>query len=275
MMFFADGFLQQMMERRVKNFFRSLMSVMLVGLGASPVSAGVYANEEDSIIGENNLEMIEAAIGTEYYEISRSIARMEVGSGYCTGFRIGEDLIMTNHHCMTFKPCQEVRFRFGYEKQLPRPEQVVFKCVKEEIALERLDFAIYRVEEITSSASYPVPVLSISKSAPSQGTPLIMASHAATIEKQIDRSAGCQVMEDEPYTNESRLSFGHGCDSMSGSSGAPILATNPWRIIGIHWGGRGDPPRPLPYNQGIRMVDVLSYVEANAPDLVSEMRLVE
>jgi len=259
----------------MKAALRVLATVFSSAFFLPAATAGVIAYEEDSIVGENNLEMIEATIGTEYYEVARSIARMEVGSGYCTGFRIGDDLIMTNYHCMTFKPCSQVQFRFGYEKQLPRPQQVVFKCVREEIALERLDFAIYRVEEITSSPTYPVPIMSISRSAPPEGTTLTMASHAATIEKQIDRSPGCKVMEDQPYTNELRLSFGHGCDSMSGSSGAPILAMNPWRIVGIHWGGRGDPPRPLPYNQGIRMVDILDYVQDSAPELISELRLVD
>jgi hypothetical protein len=65
----------------------------------SPNSIGI-----DRIVGDNNLEHIEEALNTDFYEMARSVARVEMSGGYCTGFRVGEDLMMTNNHCYNCAP---------------------------------------------------------------------------------------------------------------------------------------------------------------------------
>ena len=55
---------------------------------------------ERRIIGDNNLEPIEATSGSDAYDKSKIVARVETvdGSGFCTGSRIAEDLFLTNYH---------------------------------------------------------------------------------------------------------------------------------------------------------------------------------
>lgn len=105
---------------------------------------------ERKIIGNNDLEPIEATAGTDAYDKSRIVARVETvdGAGFCTGSRVGEDLFLTNYHCWEFKPCESIQFHMGYERDLPADQQQMFKCVEVLSKLESLDYALYRVEKV-------------------------------------------------------------------------------------------------------------------------------
>ena len=232
----------------------------------------------DSIVGTNQLEYIENALGTPEYELARSVARMEAGGGgYCSAFRIGETLIMTNYHCMVFKPCDQVSFHFAYERGLLASDSVQFKCSAVLSSLEHLDYALYRVEQVPTRSTYEVPILALSDNSVAAGARLLFPSHAATMPKQIDRSTDCIVAQATPYEGELRRSVGHNCDSMSGSSGSPLIRydSTPGAkgvVVGLHWGGRGD-HLSLPYNQAIQAVDILEHLRSTVPEVVGELRI--
>lgn len=105
---------------------------------------------ERKIIGNNDLEPIEATAGTDAYDKARIVARVETvdGSGFCTASRVAEDLFLTNYHCWEFKPCESIQFHMGYERDLPGEQQQYFKCVEVLSKLESLDYALYRVEKV-------------------------------------------------------------------------------------------------------------------------------
>jgi subtilisin-like proprotein convertase family protein len=107
---------------------------------------------ERKIIGDNNLEPIEATAGSDAYEKSKIVARVETvdGAGFCTGSRIAEDLFLTNFHCWEFKPCESIQFHLGYERDLPADQHEFYKCVEVLAKYETYDYAVYRVERITA-----------------------------------------------------------------------------------------------------------------------------
>jgi subtilisin-like proprotein convertase family protein len=107
---------------------------------------------ERRIIGDNNLEPIEATIGSDAYDKSKIVARVETidGSGFCTGSRIAEDLFLTNYHCWEFKPCEAIQFHMGYERDLPADQHEFYKCVEVLAKYETYDYAVFRVERITA-----------------------------------------------------------------------------------------------------------------------------
>lgn len=107
---------------------------------------------ERRIIGDNDLEPIEATLGSDAYEKSKIVARVETvdGSGFCTGSRIAEDLFLTNYHCWEYRPCEAIQFHLGYERDLPADQQEFYKCVEVLAKYETYDYAVFRVERVTA-----------------------------------------------------------------------------------------------------------------------------
>jgi len=103
---------------------------------------------ERRIIGNNDLEPIEATRSTATYEKARIVARVEGadGDGFCTGSRVAEDLFLTNFHCYEFLPCEQIQFHLGYERDLPADQQLTLKCSEVIEKNEELDYALFRVE---------------------------------------------------------------------------------------------------------------------------------
>jgi len=114
---------------------------------------------ERRIIGQNDLEQIEETLATDIYAKASIVARVETlaGKGFCTASKIADDLFLTNFHCYDYKPCDEIQFHLGAERELPITEQVVHKC-KEVLAKDlSLDYAVFRVEVADNGPVDPIP----------------------------------------------------------------------------------------------------------------------
>lgn len=124
---------------------------LAVLIGAPRVSADTFPPwlTERRIHGANGLEPIESLRSDPTrYEKTRVVARVESsdGAGFCTASRVGNDLFLSNFHCYEFKPCQNMQFHLGYEKDVPKASQLIFKC-KEVLAKNKThDFALFRAE---------------------------------------------------------------------------------------------------------------------------------
>lgn len=215
------------------------------------------------IIGKNNLESIESALGTEEYDLARSVGRVELGDGYCTGFRIGENLVMTNHHCLS--SCSRMKVRFHYEKGIDVSEQVVASCEIIEAKNKDLDFAILRVRGLDTPQTDSIPVLPLDTRPPVKNQVLIVAGHPAARHKEIDRSASCTILS-PPKNNEVYIT--HGCDTESGNSGSPVLDPFHRSVVAIHWGCRE-------YNHGTWMRPIMWYLRKNHALLATELKFLE
>lgn len=139
-----------------------LVGIAFVLGSVAALAGGAHAAElppwftERRIIGNNDLEPIEKTLDTDAYTKARVVSRVEMadGTGFCTGSRVGEDLFLTNYHCFEVTSCENLRFHIGYEKDLPFGSQLVWKCAEVLAKNELYDYALYRVQYVSSSARF-------------------------------------------------------------------------------------------------------------------------
>lgn len=223
-----------------------------------------------SIIQPNSLEKVTEIQNTEWYPLSLSVARVESsGAGFCTAFRVGEKLFMTNQHCSTFKPCSEIIFNLGFDPTVSVQEQVKLHCKSLHLMEKKFDVAIFEVKENLSRIDYPVVNLFDGTLFAEQAA--FFASYAGTFSKSIDRSDQCRIVNPSPELKKERETISHGCDSMSGSSGAPVFDKKLHHVIALHWGGILP---EVPYNQAIRMKDILDFIRTKHASTYSMLSVV-
>jgi lysyl endopeptidase len=228
---------------------------------------------ERRIIGDNNLEKIEAAKSSEYYQMAKPVAIVKDTSdqGFCTGWRVAEDLFMTNYHCWEFSACN-VTFELDYETALDGQKHARFKCEEVLAKNETYDYALYRVSrESDDGDSKPTTgrrnkksesaladeggVVTMSGAKIKVGQLLIVSGHPQARTKEIDRSNNCKISTVEPEEIGGRQTIRHTCDTEGGSSGSPVLDRKTGHAVALHWGGESG------YNMAIPMDLVLDDLE--------------
>lgn len=154
----------------------------------------------------------------------------------CTGFMIADDLLLTNEHCInTQLLCDDTIVIFGYEVtstgSLADGEE--YRCLKLITKDSRLDYALLQIEGNPGSQDKWGHLQLVAREV-TQGEALYMLQHPGGEPKQISKK-GCEVHT--PQARGRRLDmltdFGHLCDTLQGSSGAPILDTN-HQVVGLH-----------------------------------------
>ncbi len=223
---------------------------------------------ERRIIGDNNLEKIEAAKSSKYYAMTRPIAILKDSSdqGFCTGWRVAEDLFVTNFHCWEFAACNVV-FELDYETDRASDKHAKFRCEAALAQNELYDYAIYKVKRVSDESRKTKSrlemladeggVITMWGGEISVGQPLIVAGHPQGRTKEIDRSKDCLVSTIEPEEMGGRMTIRHTCDTEGGSSGSPVLDRKTGFAVGLHWGGEDS------YNMSIPMNLVLDDMEKN------------
>lgn len=232
---------------------------------------------ERRIVGDNNLEKIEAAKASKHYDMTRPIAivRDLTGEGFCTGWRVAEDLFVTNYHCYEFAGCKLV-FELDYETARSGEKHPQFTCVEALAQNEEFDYAIYKVKPAKVAIKTPKPakkpktlmsdlnesvddsgVITMWGGAITVGQPLIVSGHPAARTKEIDRSKDCKINTIVPEEMGGRMTIRHTCDTEGGSSGSPVLDRKTGYAVALHWGGEDG------YNMAIPMNLVLNDIEKN------------
>jgi lysyl endopeptidase len=258
-----------------RQFYAGLLC--LAALAATPAAAYDLADfpwlSERKILGVNNLEPVAAAQGTDAYDLAQAIARVEMiadGFGFCTGSRVGTDLFITNFHCD--QGCDDMQFKLGYEVGVDAADQQIFKCKELIRKNEKFDYALYRVHPTTSESEIEYPILTLSRSALSEGQRMIVASHPSGRLKEIDRSDECYISSTEVFTTESgRDTIKHMCDTEGGSSGSPVLDRDTGHFVALHWGGRTNE-----FNMAIPMYLILEDLENNlTPEALMDLDIAQ
>ncbi len=244
------------------------MFLILIVLVAQSSAAPVW-DAPRSVIGSNDLIPIGKVENKQWYRAAQSVGRVDSGgAGYCSVFRISPDLFMTNQHCAGFKPCSEMVFHLGYEPEIAPADRAVFQCQSLLHESLRFDYAVFR--GVLKQGKDQYPVARLFDGTLFNGMPTYFASYPGTFTKQMDLSVNCQVVDAVPVMVYDRMTLRHACDTMSGSSGAPIFEKSTGNVVAIHWGGKGE----YTYNHAILMRDVLGDLKQAKPEVYAALDIV-
>ncbi len=173
--------------------------------------------------------------------LSRPVGRLDVllegGMDPCTAVLIADDLILTNNHCIPGTRdrgvVEEATLLMGYYLQGDEDTQrfqVDIDPVETDVSL---DYSILRVRGAPGRIWGVMP---LEARDPAPGEALLVIHHPLAAPKKITRG-NCQARNPDPVH---RTNIWHTCDTLPGSSGAPILTDDRRRMIGLHFGGFGD-----------------------------------
>lgn len=191
--------------------------------------------------------------------LSTTYADHTTGNG--TGFLIGRDLLLSNHHVLFDEGGQSatsVLARFRYEEGV---QEIVRECVPKTIqGAEYFDWAVVRLRE---PAPEDIPILPMK--APSSpvkvGFPAFIIQHPRGEKKKVGL-----YRNEVRYVDDEVIQYL--TDTEVGSSGSPVFDQR-WELIALHhqWvtgdeaNAKGVPPGEAPakvLNQGVRIERVIA-----------------
>jgi hypothetical protein len=261
------------------------------------LSAGTPAQER--IIREASPMFDIAAFRVGLAEVEGRVCRIEIptphGTGYGTGFLVGPNVIMTNHHVVEplisgeATPDQAVA-RFDYkavggqviqegtavrfdaggwlvDDSPMSPVDIQPEPRTAEPGADQLDYALVRVA--TAPGSEPIGkgddqsplrgwvAMSRQPAAPAPGSPLLIVQHPSALPLKLAMEMAGVI---ETRYGETRLR--HRVNTEPGSSGSPCF-NSAWQLVGLHH--VGDPnyqPGHAPeYNEAISINAILDLLE--------------
>jgi V8-like Glu-specific endopeptidase len=199
------------------------------------------------------------------------VARLVILShgAYCTGFLVSRDLILTNEHCIADETdALSAWIEFNYEQPRVVPERR-YRVQQLEVVDSELDYAVLRISPEAGTLYghlriAPTPNLH-------EGGALALIQHPAGRRKMYV-VADC-VLDGINIrgTAPTHTDFGHTCDTLQGSSGAPVFQNPGSEVVGLHhW---GFDPNGEPVNQAIHMNLILADIRTDKglPALADEM----
>jgi hypothetical protein len=200
----------------------------------------------ESIIGEDEREHLYRYEGQFLPVVDRvqgavaklSMIKMEGGQQIrevCSGFLIGDDMLVTNEHCVADQPtCLSTKIIFGFVYnnigQTPGLEQ--YDCQSVMAVDVPLDIAVLKIAQ-KPGLRWGTLALADEDVLPDQK--LFVLQHPLGEAKQISE-VGCAVFEPVSPGRSGPSDFAHLCDTLGGSSGSPVFNAA-GEVAGLHhWG---------------------------------------
>jgi V8-like Glu-specific endopeptidase len=190
-----------------------------------------------SITGRNDLApVIKLGATSPLYRAGRSIAKLTFvtgeGPSSCTGFLVGDALLMTNEHCVrTQDECDTAVAIFGYEEDdrgVVRPGERV-PCRKWIKSVHGLDVSLLQLDGAPATRWGRLELagreLALDES-------IVIIQHPGGQPKQVSQ-LDCRVSTPRAPGREEDSDFGHMCDTIGGSSGSPVLDAAV-KVVGLH-----------------------------------------
>ena len=154
--------------------------------------------------------------------------------GFCTGFLVGEDILVTAGHCLQKAPCADTSIVFGYQMEsadslTPLTSDDVFKCTDVVAQVlpnqdnQFLDYAIVKLNRSTgrtglayTSEDHLVAQENVAVLGHPSGLPMKIASDAFILSNQTD----------QPF-------FVTNLDTFGSNSGSPVINLDTYQVEGI------------------------------------------
>ncbi|MDV3222685.1 trypsin-like peptidase domain-containing protein [Intrasporangium sp.] len=197
-------------------------------------------------------------------ELSPSVAKLLVTLNdgkryYGTAFRIGDDLLLTNHHVLFDEvgPATAVEAWFGFELAFggaPR-EYTIVACRPDTIVGKAdHDWAVVRTGTAIPESARIVPLTGAAEPEPLDRVYIIQ--HPQGREKKIGMIHNVVVAVTDDVIQ-------YRTDTDAGSSGSPVF-NEQWQVVGLHhrWGSTVNDGRTEYYNQGRRIERVVAALTA-------------
>lgn len=215
------------------NSFSASLSKRLAYAREASFQTRLDSPHHEKVIGDNNLTPVDnngTNIPTQLTPLIDAIGQLNVG---CTATHLGDGLVLTAGHCISRSPrsgtdnCHLLGVVWG--NRGAKPELKSSKCTS--VLLRRYDstydFALLRVN------NPPQASVALDLDFKSQTTSLTMLSFPRM--RPLEWSGYCSL---RAYTDPARVlkKFLHDCDSEGGSSGAALLSTDSFAIVGVHNG---------------------------------------
>jgi hypothetical protein len=259
-------------KNRKATFLKALIDDQAVAVSPEPVAGfdpAVTAPEallftDDLTIAAGRVPTLIATLA-RLFELAPSVCLLRVdnalGSFTGTGFRIGSDLVLTNHHVLFPEKIKaaSVRADFGFDVDAAGASLPVVSLAGDTGTIGgdlADDWAVVHVPNMTGE----IPVIDLTNApVPKDGDRAFIVQHPDGQQKRLGfvRNMITAVTNDRVQ---------YLTDTQPGSSGAPVFDGN-GKIIALHHRG-GTPTQltgkaPLTKNQGVRISRVVAGLAAN------------
>ena len=250
------------------------MKLLILTLAGYFLFSSAYAQQsfDKIIVGDFDPDWvnIEKIDNEQIRDQSKAIGRLIMPAkrnAACTAFLISDDVIMTNHHCISSaEDAVGAKVLFNY---LGEGEPQVFICDKFISNNEKLDYALLGCEGTPGSIYGKVK---LSQKESSQSEPIYL------IHQNCDyyQNKGCRrskIVSFGEVTDIKGSRIYHNADTLPGSSGSPIFSLETHEVIGLHNSGSGEEETNGrrsgrgKVNLGIKMSQILSEIQTILPDL--------
>ena len=224
----------------------------------------------ERIIGENTLRhvnMLHKAL-----RAANAVVRITIPKqGYGTGFIVGPDLIMTNHHVIeNASQAAGAEFAFFYELDIAgnKRDEVIVGAVADGFLHTdpKLDFSLIRIQHPPEFG----PPLALKPVRVEQNQRVAIIQHPGGFYKKISLQNNFVAHADDRLIQ-------YYTSTEAGSSGSPVFNED-FEVVGLHhsWTALAEPDPGQRYfrNQGSSMIAVLGALKAAEPALWSALTVV-
>jgi V8-like Glu-specific endopeptidase len=227
------------------------------------ISRSVEPPQALSIIGGDGRERITAITDPNILSAGRAVAKLlfqvQAQTASCTAFLISPTRMVTNEHCIaTAEACTTAVVLFDYDTVSMVAPEKQRRCTAIRQTDQMLDYTVFDLDQPAEQSIRP---LSFAASSPVNGANLLVIQHPGGEPKQLSRD-GCSAVTNPVAGNAADTDFTHGCDTLGGSSGSPMLDAS-FRVVGLHHFGKGG-DQPL-HNRAVRIEPIATAVNGLCP----------
>jgi len=248
-------------------------------------ASNLFGSYDKAIIGEYNPEWVSITnldkSGREYLN-SRPVGYLKKSDGRCTAFLISEDIAMTNRHCIedaTLAKSAKMIFNVIEGTTKEDWHKSTYEC-KTFIGNNRdLDYSLIRCDG-KPGKKYGHLTLSETDSDDFDEIYIVHQNCDWKTNKKCYRQKVISRGNLDPHPKyKKEYNFNHTADTLSGSSGAPVIDPNTDKVIGIHYNGyyadRDSKMGRGVINSAMKMNLIIEDIREKFPQIIDEISIDE